>query len=99
MTASKRRRESVVERWCVRWARARGWVVSKLTDPTGIPDHVFWAPGGRPLIVEFKDPNGRTSKGREALQAYYRRLLGKHQYLVFVFTTKEEFLNQAERYL
>ena len=61
------RREASLERWCVRWARARGVVVSKLTDPTGIPDHVFWMPGGRPVLIEFKAVGLEPTQ----LQEYY----------------------------
>lgn len=86
------RRESKLERWCRRWARERRIVVSKLTDPTGIQDTVFWLPGGRPLLAEFKDPNGTTEPGRERLQAYYRRKLTQQGYSTAKVTTKEQFL-------
>ncbi len=92
----RRSNEAGLERWAVARARNRRWVVSKVTDPTGFPDHVFWVPGGRPLIVEFKDEYGRTEPGRERLQRYYRRKLSGHGYLVEVVTTKAEFL-EAER--
>lgn len=31
---------------------------SKLTTPgdTGYPDRIFWIPGGKPLLIEFKRP-------------------------------------------
>ena len=53
------RRESALEAWCVKWARARGVQVSKNTELVGIPDRTFWIPGGRPLVPEFKRPDGK----------------------------------------
>ena len=90
----RRRRESKVERNCVATARAHGCVVSKLTDPTGIMDHVFWVPLtlGGPFLLEFKDPNGKTDKNREALQAYYRKALGNDGYSTGIVTTEHEFM-------
>lgn len=90
----KRRRESALERWAVRLARYQGVPVSKLTDPTGIMDHVFWVPGGRPLLVEFKDPNGVTAPGRAKLQTYYRKLFKRLGYTVVLVETKEQFLKE-----
>lgn len=87
---TKGSRESALESWCCRWARARGIVVSKLTDPTGVCDRVFWLPGGRPWLVEFKD--GPTAPGRAALQGWYREKLARDGYEVDVVSTKERFL-------
>lgn len=28
---------------------------------TGWPDRIFWVPGGKPLIIEFKTPDGELS--------------------------------------
>lgn len=94
---SRRSNEAGLERWAVAKARNRRWVVSKVTDPTGFPDHVFWVPGGRPLIVEFKDEYGRTEPGRERLQRYHREKLVKDGYLVEVITTKAGFLEAVRR--
>ena len=93
MTSRYRARESKLERWAVARARNKGWVVSKVTDPTGFPDRVFWVPGGRPLIVEFKDVRGNTSKGRAELQAYYRGKLQDDGYQTAVVSTKEEWFD------
>ena len=37
---------------------------SKLTTPgdTGYPDRIFWLPGGRPLLIEFKRPGELPSE-------------------------------------
>jgi hypothetical protein len=58
--ASKRRRESALERRCVKWARERGIQVGKLSECVGLPDRIFFTPKakGGPLIPEFKDPGG-----------------------------------------
>jgi hypothetical protein len=84
----RRRQESAIERWCVKWARQHGILVSKLTDPTGAPDRAFWISGGRPIIIEFKDPQGKLTD----LQSHYQEKFSKLGYDVFVVKTKEEFL-------
>jgi hypothetical protein len=83
-----KRREAALERWCVRWARARGVVVSKLTDPTGIPDRVFWVPGGRPILIEFKAPSCAPTE----LQMYYLKKFTLNGYRAVGIWTKEQFL-------
>lgn len=35
-----------------------------VSGSTGWPDRVFWIPGGRPLLIEFKRP-GETSRPRQ----------------------------------
>ncbi len=92
-------RESKLERECVAWARAQGWVVCKLTNPTGIPDRLFLVPGGVPWIVEFKDNKGKTAKGRAKLQAYYREKLQDDGYCTAVITTKDGFMEGASQTL
>ena len=81
------RREGRLEAWCVGWARSRGVIASKLTDPAGIPDHVFWTPGGRPTVVEFKDQGGAVSP----LQWYHLVLLAALGYRTAIVTTREGF--------
>ena len=93
---SHARRESELEHWACRWARSRGIVASKLTDPTGIMDHVFWLPGGSPLLVEFKRSRAATDPARARLQAYYRKKLARQGYRTARVETKEEFLREAE---
>lgn len=87
------RRESTLERWCVAWARARGVVVSKVTDPVGFMDRAFWLPGGRPLLIEFKDPKGRTAPGRKKLQDHYQDKLRLDGYACAYVDGKEQFLD------
>lgn len=84
---AKRRTEAVLERKCVAKARGAGVLVSKLTDPTGAPDRCFWLPGGRPLLVEFKDPAGKATE----LQQKYQEMFRAAGYDVAVVRTQEEF--------
>lgn len=92
MTYYRKRRESSLEQRCVRWARARGVQVGKLSECAGLPDRIFFVPGGKPLVPEFKDPKGRTAKGRAALQKWHRDQLAKQGYAAPLLDTKEKFL-------
>lgn len=52
-------RESKVERPVCRVAEQElGVTQTKLVTPgdTGWPDRIFWLPGGRPFLIEFKAP-------------------------------------------
>lgn len=42
----------------VSWARKHGCRATKLQGPgnRSLPDYIFWVPGGRPFLVEFKAP-------------------------------------------
>ena len=90
-----KRRESSLEGWCCAWARARGMVVSKLKDPVGIPDHIFWSPGGAPWLIEFKDDSVDLADPREGVhlnQWYYLIALRAVGYHTAIVTRKEGFL-------
>ena len=90
-----KRRESALERWCVAEARSRGIVVSKVTDPTGITDHCFWLPGGRPWLIEFKDSTvdlANPKEGVHLLQWYYLIVLAAEGYRTAVVTTRAGFM-------
>ena len=92
---SRHRREAALESWCVAWARAHGVITSKLKDPVGIADHVFWMPGGAPWLVEFKDPQTDLLDPHEGVhdnQWYYLIVLRVMGYRTAVVTTKEGFL-------
>ena len=84
----RRRKESTLEAWCVKWARSRGIQVSKNTELVGIPDRTFWIPGGKPLVPEFKDPNGEPSPAQE----WHVKTLRAAGYNAPFIDTKEEFL-------
>ena len=47
---------------------------------TGYPDRVFWIPGGKPLFIEFKTPDGELSEK----QKYHIDRLRKDGYNVEV---------------
>jgi hypothetical protein len=58
-------------------------------------DHCFWAPGGTPWLVEFKDAAvylADPNEGIHLLQWYYLVALRADGYRTAVVTTKEGFL-------
>lgn len=85
---SRARRESALESWAVKYARARGVVVAKLTQLDGVPDRIFFIPGGRPLIIEFKACGEKPGE----LQQWYLKKLADDGYRVAWCDTKEKFL-------
>lgn len=87
-------RESKIESWCVAWARARGIVTAKQTSPVGIPDRVFYLPGGRPLVVEFKRPK-KASRKHEEVQAWHRNTLRQAGYTCAHIDDENAFLSVA----
>ena len=56
-----------VENPCVKYARDLGIRVLKINPlwAAGWQDRVFFVPGGKPLIIEFKRPGGKVSKLQE----------------------------------
>jgi hypothetical protein len=90
--AARYRRESPTEAWCVAWARFRGIVVAKMTGCNGIPDRIFFLPGGAPIIGEFK-AKGRKGKGLQGgTQPWYLAKLIEDGYETYCWDTKEAFL-------
>jgi hypothetical protein len=81
------RRESPLEARCVKWARWKGAVVAKLTGCAGVPDRIFFLPGGAALIVEFK----AEDEAPEELQSWYLKTLRKHGFTVAHCDTWEGF--------
>lgn len=55
--------ESAIEQPVVRWARSIGILVTKLQGigNRSFPDRIFWIPGGRPLLIEFKAPGKKPT--------------------------------------
>jgi hypothetical protein len=84
----RKRKESALEQWCVKWARSRGIVVAKLTELSGVPDRIFFTPKGRPLIVEFKKRNEKP----DPLQEYYLKKLLDDGYHVGWCEARDGFL-------
>ncbi len=56
-----------------------GIISSKLVTPghTGFPDDIFWLPGGKPLLIEFKRP-GEDAKPKQLYIHEQLRTLGYH---------------------
>ena len=91
---SRRRRESALEARAVKYARSKGVVVAKLEKLDGVPDRIFFVPGGRPLVVEFKARGLRP----EELQSWYIQKLTADGYRVVSCDTWEKFLVLMEKY-
>ena len=92
------RRESVLEQWAVKWARVRGIVVAKLTGLDGVPDRIFFPPGGSPVIGEFKR-EGKTGKALQAAtQPWYLARLRADGYEAHRWDTREAFLETMKEY-
>ena len=70
-------KESKIERDAVNLVRKYlGIVGSKLVTPgdTGYPDRIFWIPGGRPLLIEFKRPGEEPRPKQEHIHAQLKQL-------------------------
>jgi hypothetical protein len=78
----------------VAWARARGVQVGKLAECAGLPDRIFFIPGGCPLIVEFKDPGGRGVLS--PAQIWHLSQLRVQGYSALVVESKSQFLAEME---
>ncbi len=63
MKCDMARREAFIENEVCKYARTLGWRVRKMqfVGRRGCPDRWFLGPGGRLVIIEFKDPNGKLS--------------------------------------
>lgn len=62
--------ESKLERKVTREVKKHGIVPVKLeAPPIGIPDHVYFAPHGTTVFIEFKNPNG---KGRISPEQFHQ---------------------------
>ena len=76
-------RERDIESKVRKYARARGFLVYKFTDPTqaGVPDRIFISPQGNLFFVEFKAPG---KKPRANQLAEHKRLQehGQHVYVI-----------------
>lgn len=91
-------RESPLESWAVSWARFRGIVVAKLTSADGIPDRIFFVPGGKPVVVEFKAKGKKGERSRAVTQPWYQKRLTELGYEVRSCDTKEQFRLVMKRY-
>lgn len=68
-----RREIALVQKPVVKYAReVWGLIVTKGFGFNGMQDMVFWIPGGQPLLMEFKDPNGQVSTIQHYWVNYFR---------------------------
>lgn len=87
-----RRREAALSARCAKWARARGVPVAKLSECAGMLDRIFFVPGGRPLVPEFKDPDATTERGHEEAQDWYIAKLRENGYAAAYVDSFEVFV-------
>jgi hypothetical protein len=81
--------KSMVENPVVKWARDHGVTVLKVNPIwyAGWNDRIFFVPGGKPVIVEFKAPGVTTVRPKQKARHKNLRKLG---YDVHVIDTKQE---------
>lgn len=65
---------SIERRACERVLAEYGVANTKLVKATGYPDRLFWVPGGRPLLIEFKRLNEAPRKYQKYIHANLREL-------------------------
>ena len=87
--------ESDIERKvCELAATKLGIINIKLTSSgsTGYPDRIFWVPGGKPVMIEFKRPGGIV----RPKQVYIHKLLRARGYQVEVCDNVEDAMSILE---
>lgn len=72
--------------------------MAKLTELDGIPDRIFFVPGGSPVIIEFKKKDKRGKNLQAETQPWYLAKLKEYDYVVSYCETKEEFRQLMKRY-
>jgi len=82
---------------CERVLHELGVASAKLATPgrRGIPDRIFWVPGGRPLLIEFKRPGEEP----RPLQSHIHALLKQLGYLVEVHDNEDEAFESVKKLL
>ena len=79
-------------------ARWRGIVVAKMTECDGIPDRIFFVPGGECIAIEFKE-EGEEGKNKQAVtQPWYLSKLKELGYKAYRIDTREGFPKLMEPY-
>ena len=79
-------KEKDIESTVSKWASKNGLLHQKLLGEKGMPDRIFYTPGGKPVLVEFKKPNQSARK----LQKYYHDRLMKLGFCVQLFDNVED---------
>lgn len=92
------RRESPLEARAVKWARFHDIVTAKLGGCDGIPDRVFFVPGGRPVVGEFKAEGAGSRGTRAATQPWYLAKLAADGYEARRWDTWEKFMEDMGRW-
>jgi hypothetical protein len=90
------RRESPLEARAVAWARWRGIITAKMTLCNGVPDRVFFVPGGRPIIGEFKARGLAPEPG--SLQEWHLARLQECGYIACCWDTWDAFLETMKEW-
>jgi hypothetical protein len=67
--------EATIERWVEKQAKIRHGIESAKWGQDGWPDRVFFLPGGKPLVIEFKAP-GEAPSERQAYRVGFLQQLG-----------------------
>jgi len=82
---------------CERVLVELGVASAKLTTPgrRGFPDRIFWIPGGKPLMIEFKRPGEEP----RPLQSHIHALLKQLGYHVEVHDDEEAAFKSVEQAL
>jgi hypothetical protein len=88
MPCDMHRREAYIEKEVCKYAKTLGWRPRKVqyVGRRGAPDRWFTASGGRLVIIEFKDPNGKLSVAQKREIAYLRA----NDFSVYVVDSIEE---------
>jgi len=85
---SKQKTEAPVEKYCVTSVQKRGGLCLKLAiiGKRNFPDRTILCKPGKVFFIEFKAPNKDLRKS----QAWFRRLLLRLGFTVYVAKTKEQ---------
>ena len=83
-------REAAIESKCVRYAAAQGWMPVKVVpyNLRGFPDRIFFGPGKRTMVVEFKKPGEQPTR----LQEERHRVLRAMGHEVHVIDNYDDFV-------
>ena len=59
--------EKDIENAVCKYAREKGLLAYKFVSPNtvGVPDRIFFAPGGGMFMIEFKRPGGKMTPSQE----------------------------------
>lgn len=89
--------ESSIERKVVKWCKEHRVLTTKLNGfgSRGKPDRVFWMPGGKAVLAEFKRPGGKMTK----LQIHNAECFQDLGFDFYTFDSAERAISVLHRYL